>query len=676
MTAKKVPHILEKHGHQRLDHYYWLNDRENPDVVAYLKEENKHTEAVMAPNRELVDTLFEEIKGRMKQSDMSAPYLLDDYYYYIRYEEGHEYAVHCRKHGSLEAPEEIILDVNVLAEGHSFYHVNRTVISSSQNLLAYAVDTRGRRIYDIKLKNLETGEHLPDVIKEVTGSMAWANDNKTLFYARQHPETLRSYRIYRHELGTDPADDVLIYEEEDETFSTYVYKTKSKKYIVIGCNQTVSSEMRLFSADEPDREPQIFLARERDHEYEIEHFNDHFYVLSNKGAPNFRLLKTPLADISESAWEEVIAHRDDVYLEGFELFDDFMVLEERILGLMNLRIIPHDGSEPHDLDFGEPAYDAYVGINNHFNTTKLRYGYNSMTTPASVIEYDMVTREKKLLKQEEVLGGFNKENYRTERLFADAEDGRKVPISLVYRPDKRKQGGNPLLVYGYGSYGHSLDASFHAARLSLLDRGFMFAVAHIRGGQELGRAWYDDGRLLNKRNTFTDFIAAAEHLRAQGYGDPDNLFAMGGSAGGLLVGAVINLAPDLFKGVVAIVPFVDVVTTMLDDTIPLTTSEYDEWGNPNEKKFYDYMLSYSPYDNVEAKDYPHLLVTSGFHDSQVQYWEPAKWVARLRELKTDDNQLLLKTDMDVGHTGATGRFKQHKDTAFNYAFLLTLAEPG
>jgi len=673
MLPKKKPERLQAHGHVRTDDYYWLRERENPEVIAYLEAENAHTEKTLAKTKGLQDKLFDEIKNRMKPDDASAPYRLDDYYYNIRFTTGQEYPLHCRRKGSIDAPEHVFLDVNALAKGHEYFHLGKMLVSSGQDRLAYAIDTVGRRKYDIHFRDIATGEPIGEVIPEVTGSMAWAADNKTLFYARQHPETLRSYRIYRHELGTDPASDVLVYEEQDETFHTYVFKTKSKRFIVIGSAQTVMTEYRYFDANDPSAEPIVFAERRRDHEYEIDHHGDHFYIITNDRAKNFRLMRTRIDQREPRFWEEVIPHRDDVYLEGFELFDDYLVLEERIDGLMMIRIVPRDGDEPHYLDFGEPAYDAYLGINNHFDTRVLRYGYTSMTTPSSVYEYDMKTREKKLIKREEVMGEFEPGNYRTERLHATAPDGEKVPISLVYRPDQRGADGFPLLLYGYGSYGHSLDASFNSSRLSLLDRGFAFAVAHIRGGQELGRAWYEDGKLDKKPNTFTDFIACAEHLVEAGVADREHLYAMGGSAGGLLMGAVMNLRPELFHGVIAVVPFVDVVTTMLDESIPLTTGEYDEWGDPRKKKDYELMLSYSPYDNVTATAYPHLLVTTGLHDSQVQYWEPAKWVAKLRELKTDNHLLLLKTDMEVGHSGATGRYKQHRDTALYYAFLLHLS---
>jgi len=671
--AKVSSKELEIHGHTRIDNYHWLKERENPEVIEYLEAENRYTETTLAHTADFQEALFEEIKGRIKPDDTSVPYREDDYLYYSREEQEKEYPIYCRKRGSLEAAEEVMLDVNELAEGHEYFAARGLRLSAGQDLLAYGVDTVGRRIYTIKVKNLTSGEMLPDEISEVTPNMAWANDNKTLFYTRQDPETLRWYQIYRHVLGTDPAQDELVYEEKDETFSAFVYKTKSKRYLVIGSTQTLSSEYRFLDADQPQGEFKVFLPREEKHEYSLDHYRDDFYVRTNYQAKNFRLMKTPVGRTAKSNWQELIPHRDDVLLEGFEIFKDFLVVEERKNGLIEMRIRPWNGKGEHYLDFGEPAYAAYISTNRQFDTPVLRYGYTSLTTPNSIYDYNMVTHDKQLMKEQEVLGGFDRANYETERLFATADDGTQVPISLVYRKGLKKDGSHPLLLYGYGSYGASMSASFRSPRLSLIDRGFVYAIAHIRGGEEMGRAWYEDGKLLNKKNTFTDFIDCAEHLVAQKYADPERVFAMGGSAGGLLMGAVVNMAPQLFKGVVTAVPFVDVITTMLDDSIPLTTSEYDEWGDPNEKQYYDYILSYSPYDNVEAKAYPNLLVTTGLHDSQVQYWEPAKWVAKLRELKTDKNRLLLKTNMEAGHGGASGRFKRHRETALEYAFILDLA---
>ena len=671
--AKVLPTKLEKHGHQRIDNYYWLNKRDNPEVLAYLTAENEYAKAAMAHREGLEEALFEEIRGRIKQTDLSVPYKLDDYFYYTRFEEGKEYPLYCRKLRTLEADEELMLDVNVVAEGHEYCSVGGLAISFGQGILAYAVDTQGRRIYTIRFKDLGSGESLPDMIPEVTGNLAWANDDRTLFYSKQDPATLRSFQIYRHSLGTEGGQDELVYEETDETFSTSVLKTKSKRYLMITSHQTVSTEYRYLDANDPLGEFQVLVPRERDHEYDVDHYQDAFYIRTNFRAKNFRLMTTTVGEPGKEHWQEMIPHREDVLLESFELFQDYLVVEERKQGLIQLRILPWKGGDEHYLDFGEPTYFAFLGENPEFKTALLRFVYTSMTTPNSVFDYNMKTREKTLLKQEEVLGGFDTTHYQTERLWASARDGMQVPISLVYRKGLVKNGNNPLLLYGYGAYGASMDASFSSSRISLLDRGFVFAIAHVRGGEELGREWYERGKLLNKKNTFADFIDCAEYLLREGYTNQERLFAMGGSAGGLLMGAVVNLRPDLFKGVVAQVPFVDVVTTMLDPNIPLTTGEYDEWGDPNQKNYYQYILSYSPHDNVQAKAYPHLLVTAGLHDSQVQYWEPAKCVAKLRAIKTDENLVLLKTTMDAGHGGLSGRFRRFKELAFIYAFLLDLA---
>jgi oligopeptidase B len=672
-VAKVDPKELEIHDDVRVDNYYWLNQREDPEVIAYLEAENEYTEAMTAHTEQLQQVLFDEFKERIKQTDVSVPYKLDDYFYYSRTEEGKDYPIHCRKKGSLDAAEEIMLELNEMAEGHDFFSVGQRAVSYEQDILAYPVDTVGRRIYTIRFKNLTTGEHLPDEIPEVTSNLAWANDNKTLFYTKQDPVTLRRYQVFRHVLGTDPAADELIYEEKDDTFSVAVWRTKSKKYLMIGSFHTLSTEIRYLDAKTPQGKFQVFLPRERDHEYRVDHYKDQFYIRTNHEAKNFRLMKTNVARTDKKHWEEVIPNRDDVLLEGFEIFNDYLVVEERENGLMQLRVRPWSGEDEHYLDFGEPAYLAFARNNYDFDTSVLRYHYESMTTPDSVYDYDMATREKTLLKQDEVLGGFDSANYVTDRLYATARDDTRVPVSIVYREGTQRDGSHALLLYGYGSYGASMDATFSPYMISLLDRGFVYAVAHIRGGEELGRQWYENGKLFHKKNTFTDFIDCAEYLVAENYTRPERLFAAGGSAGGLLIGAVVNMRPDLFKGAYAAVPFVDVVTTMLDDSIPLTTSEYDEWGDPRKKDDYDYILSYSPYDNVEAKDYPSLLVTTGLHDSQVQYFEPAKWVAKLRAMKTDDNRLLLKTQMEAGHGGVSGRDKRYKQTAFQYAFLLDLA---
>lgn len=658
------------------DPFRWLRERDNPEVLKYLRGENDHTRAVMAHTTLLQETLFDEIKGRIKQTDATVPYRLDDYFYYNRFEEGKEYPIYCRKRGSLEAPEEILLEVNELARGHAYYSVGAGRVSAGQDLLAFAFDTFGRRIYTIRFKNLITGELLPDTIPDVTNNLAWANDNRTLLYARQDPVTLRWHRIYRHVLGADPARDELVYEELDETFSTMVFKSKSKAFLFIGSFQTVSSEFRFLDANDPAGRFRVLQPRERDHEYDVEHFGQYFYVRTNLEAKNFRLVRARVERTSREHWEEVIPHRPGVFLEGFELFHDYLVVTERARGLTRMQVRPWSGEEAHYLAFDEPAYLAHPTDNYQLDTRLLRFTYTSLTTPNSVYDYDMATRERVLLKRDEVLGGFDPANYRGERLYARAPDGTEVPVSLVYRVDQRQEAGNPLLLYGYGAYGISIDPTFNAPLISLLDRGFAYAIAHVRGGQDLGREWYEDGKLLKKKNSFTDFIACAEQLTQKGYARADRIYAMGGSAGGLLMGAVVNLRPDLFHGVVAHVPFVDVINTMLDETIPLTTGEYDEWGDPRDPTYYQYILSYSPYDNVERKAYPHMLVTGGLYDSQVQYWEPAKWVAKLRAMRTDRNRLLLKTNLEAGHHGASGRYRRYREVALDYAFVLDLAANG
>ncbi len=669
-VAQKIQKELTIHGQTRIDEYYWLREKENPEVIEYLKAENAHTESAMKHTNKLQEKLFQEIVGRIKQTDISVPYRESGYYYYTRYEEGSEYPIYCRKKGSLEGEEEILLNVNEMARGHDYYHVAGLTVSSDNSLMGFGVDTVSRRMYTIHFKDLTTGEILPDQIPNASGRAAWANDNKTVFYALKDETTLRPGRIMKHTLGADIASDEEVFFEDDVTFNAHVYKTKSKKYIFIVSESTLSTEYRLLDADRPDGKFQIFHPRERDLLYDVEHYQDRFYIRTNFQAKNFRLMETPVGKTAKENWKETIAHRDDVLLEQFEVFRDSLVVNERKNGLPNIRIIEWEDKSGHDLDFGEETYTASIAHNPEFETDLLRYRYSSLTTPDSVFDYNMKTREKKLLKQQEVVGDFRPENYHAERLLATAADGTKVPISIVYRKGLEKNGDNPLLLYGYGSYGASMNPGFNSLYLSLLDREFVFAMAHIRGGQEMGRYWYEEGKLLKKQNTFTDFIACAEHLIAEKFTNSGKLFAKGGSAGGLLMGAVVNMRPGLFKGVIAQVPWVDVVTTMLDESIPLTTSEYDEWGNPNDKTYYDYMLSYSPYDNVEAKDYPTMLVTTGLHDSQVQYWEPAKWVARLRALKTDSNLLLLKTSMEAGHSGVSGRFRRYQEAALEFAFVL------
>ena len=670
--AATKPHTLEKFGLARSDDYYWLRERENPEVIAYLEAENAYTNAMMAPTEALQQTIFDEIVARIPQSDESVPVHESGWHWFERYEPGKEYPIYARKQ-ALEAPEQIVLDVNELAKGHEYFSVPGVLPNDSGTVIAYAVDTVGRRKYDIHFKDLRTGQKLPEVIEDVTPNGAWASDDRTIFYVRQDPETLRWYQIWRHEIGTDPASDALVFEEKDEEFSSYVHRSKSKRYVMITSSQTVSDEVRYIDASAPRSEPVILEPRSRGREYSADHLAGFFYIRTNDEAQNFRLMKAPEASPRRANWTEVVGNRDDVYLASFELFDDWLVLGERKDGLTRLHVIPDGAREGYFVDFGEPAYVARIAENPEPDTDTLRFVYSSLTTPWSTYAWDMKAKEKTLLKQEKV-AGFDPERYVTERLWAPAHDGRKVPISLVYRKGFQRNGSAPLFLYAYGSYGISSDPMFSGPIVSLLDRGFVYAIAHVRGGQELGRAWYDEGKLLQKKNTFTDFIDAAEFLIDQKYAHPDSVYAGGGSAGGLLVGAVMNMRPDLWDGIVARVPFVDVVTTMLDDSIPLTTSEYDEWGNPNERESFDYMLSYSPYDQVGRVAYPNLLVTTGLHDSQVQYWEPAKWVAKLRTHNTGDGLIMMKTEMEAGHGGTTGRFKRHRETALVYAFLVHLAE--
>jgi len=671
--AKKIPKELTIHDHKRIDNYYWLNQRDSPEVIDYLNAENDYTKAVMKDTEELQENLYNEMISRIKQTDLSVPYISNGYYYYIRYEEGKEYPVYCRKKELLENTEEILLDVNEMAKNHEYIEVSGIAVRPDNSMISYGVDTTGRRIYSIYFKDLETGNILDEILSGTSGSADWANDNKTVFYASKDKETLRPDKIYRYKIQDNKISQ-LIYEEKDDTFSTYVYKSRSKKYIIIGSSANMSDEYQILPADRPEEEFKLFQSRKHGHEYSIGHFGEKFYIRTNLDANNFRLMETSADDTSMDNWKEVIPHRKDILLEGFINFDRFMVVEERIKGNIIFRVFDLPAKSEHYIDFGEQVYNAWLSVNPEFTGNLLRLGYSSLTTPTSTYDYNMVTREMMLLKRQEVVGGYNPDEYKSERVYAIADDGEEVPVSIVYKSDTPVDGTAPLLLYGYGSYGITIDPNFSSARLSLLDRGFIYAIAHIRGGQFLGRNWYEKGKQLNKKNTFTDFIACARYLLDKHYTSTDKLMAMGGSAGGLLMGAIINMNSELFKGVIAAVPFVDVMTTMLDENIPLTTGEYDEWGNPDKIENYDYILSYSPYDNVKAKNYPNMLVTTGINDSQVQYWEPAKWVAKLRDMKTDNNLLLLHTNMDAGHGGASGRFKQFKETALEYAFLLKLAE--
>lgn len=681
--AEKQDSILKTHGDSRVDPYFWmrLTDEqkvaENPDVqtekvLSYLEEENAYTSQEMKTTEALQGKLYDEMVGRIKKNDESVPYFKNGYWYYVKYQEDKEYPIYCRKKGSLSAGEEIILDVNQEADGYDYYSARGLSVSKDNKILAFNEDTLSRRIYTVRFKNLETGEFLPDQLPNSDGGGAWANDNETFFYTTKNKVSLLSEKIVRHALGTSAESDEVVYEEKDPSYYIGVYKSKSDEYLIIYNSSTLVSDYHILKADNPKGAFKQFSPRENRHEYSIDHFEDKFYVVTNWEAENFRLMETPVSATSKENWKEVIGHREDVLLNDIEVFRDFLVVSERSNALTHLKIINQKTKEEHYLKFDEPAYVVYSSINTEFDTDQLRYGYSSLTTPNSTFDYNMNSREKELKKQEEIVGGHDPEAYQTERIFATARDGVKVPISMVYKKGLVKDGNAPLLLYSYGSYGSSTDPWFSSINLSLLDRGFVYAIAHIRGGQEMGRQWYEDGKMFNKKNTFYDFIDCAKFVIEEQYTSADHLYAYGGSAGGLLMGAVSNMAPELFNGMIAAVPFVDVISTMLDESIPLTTNEFDEWGNPKNLESYQYMLSYSPYDQVKEQEYPNMLVTTGLFDSQVQYWEPAKWVAKLRDKKTDDNLLLLHTNMEAGHGGASGRFKRYKDRALNYAFLLML----
>ncbi|SEH55232.1 oligopeptidase B [Paenimyroides aquimaris] len=674
-VAKISATNLEKHGDIRTDNYYWLNQRENPEVIAYLEEENNYYNTLTAHTKDFQQDLFEEMKSRIKEDDSSVPYFYNGYWYLTRFEKGKDYPIYTRKKETLEAEEEILFDCNEMAKGHAYFKLGGLNISDDNKFAAFGVDTVSRREYTIQIKNLETGEILPEKIEKTTGSSTWAADNKSLFYSRKDEQTLRADRIFKHLLGSAITTDELIFNEKDETFNTYIYRSKSKKYLIIGSESTLTSEYQILEASNPEGKFRVFQKRTRGLEYSVSHYNDHFYIVTNKDkATNFKLMITPETATTKENWKDLIPHREDVLLEGIDIFKDYLVVSERFNGLSQIKIQPWDNPEQsYYLPFNSETFTAYTTTNVDFDTEILRYGYQSMATPSSVIDFNMRTKEKTVKKEQEVLGGkFNKENYTEERVWATAADGTKIPISLVYKKGMKKDGTNPLLQYAYGSYGSTMEPYFSTVRLSLLDRGFVYAIAHIRGGEDLGREWYENGKLLKKKNTFTDFIDCSKFLIDQKYTSPKHLYAEGGSAGGLLMGVVLNDAPELYNGVIAQVPFVDVVTTMLDDSIPLTTGEYDEWGNPNEKEYYDYMKSYSPYDNVKAQDYPNLYISTGFHDSQVQYWEPAKWIAKLRAMRTNKKLLFLDTNMDAGHGGASGRFEALKEVAKEYAFLFDL----
>ena len=666
-TALKISVPLTTAGYERIDNYYWLRERDDPKVISYLEAENAYTKGVMKDTENFQELLYSEIRSRIKHDDQTVPYFKNGYFYYLRYEQGGEYPIYCRRKGNMQSPEEVMLNGNSMASGHAYFHIGSYEVSPDNHLIAYCIDTVGRRIYSTMFMDLQNGHSVGDIISGTTSSLAWADDNKTLFYTLKDTETLRSEKIMAHKLnGNQP--DRLVYHEEDETYDLDVYRSKSDRMIIMLAQSNNSTEYRFLDAANPTGSFRVVQPREKELEYQLTHYRDKFYIVTNHQAKNFRLVETTVDRPSKENWKELIPPRDDVLIEEIEVFNDFLVVAERKNGLMALRILPVNGEE-HYLNFGEEVYTAKISYNPSFDTEQLRFSYSSLTTPNSTFDYNMRTREKTLLKVQEIVGGFNPDEYIAKRLYVTAQDGKKIPISMVYRKDTKPGKHTPLLLYGYGSYGYTIDPTFSVARISLLDRGFIYAIAHIRGGQTLGREWYDDGKLLNKRNTFTDFIACSEYLIAEKYTSKEHLCAMGGSAGGLLMGAVVNMRPDLFKAVIASVPFVDVITTMSDKSIPLTTGEYDEWGNPDDETYYQYMMSYSPYDNVTAQMYPNMLVTTGLHDSQVQYWEPAKWVAKLREMKTDNNLLLLHVNMDAGHGGSSGRFEQYRETALEYAFL-------
>jgi oligopeptidase B len=671
--VKKIPHKLEIHQDVRIDNYYWLNDKENSDVIKYLEDENAYTAKKLSSTEALQENLYKEMKSRIKEEDQSLPTKKDDYYYYTRFEEGSQYPIYCRKYKTLDSEEEIFLDVNELAKGYEYFNVGNYALNNDQSILAYSVDIKGRRIYDIFFKNLKTGKLLDDKILEVTGSAVFAQDDY-LFYTDKNKATLRSDRVYLHKVGEKQNQDSQIYFEEDDTYHVEVSKSKTKDFIYITSSHKTSNEVRMIPANKPLSVPKVFHKREAQLEYSPIHAKDKFYILTNYQAKNFRIMEVGLEETNKENWREVIAHNPNILIQDVDVSKDYLILAEVENGLDKINIINRKSLQSFYLQAKEEVYTAYIGSNYDYESAILRYGYQSMTTPSSIYDYDIKNQREELKKQQEVLGGFKKEDYLTKRIFVKSHDDKKIPVSMVYHKNTKINSENPLLLYGYGSYGYSIPPSFSSNRLSLLNRGFIFAIAHIRGGSEMGRSWYEDGKMLNKKNTFKDFISVGKYLVSNNYTSNKHLYAYGGSAGGLLMGAVINMEPELFNGVISAVPFVDVLTTMLDDTIPLTTSEYNEWGNPNEIKYYNYIKSYCPYSNIEAKAYPNILVTTGLHDSQVQYFEPAKWVAKLRELKTDKNLLLMKTQMEAGHSGATGRFKALKEVALDYAFLLHLED--
>jgi len=673
-VADKIPVSFKKFNDIRIDDYYWLKERENPEVIDYLERENDYYEKMTSHTLDLQNKLFKEIKDKIKEDDESVPYFLNGYWYKTKYKEGLDYPVYTRFKDSLNNKEEILFDCNELAKKHDYFNLSNFQISPDNKIVAFSTDVVSRRLYSVQFKNLETGKVYSDKIINSSGSFAWANDNSTLFYTSRDVNTLRNDKIFKHVLNTDYENDELVYFEKDETFYTNVSKSKSKKFIIISSFSTLTSEFQFLPADNINESFKLFNKRKRGVEYSINHYDDHFYIITNKDkAYNYKLMKTKISETSSENWTDVVEHRKNVLIEGIDIFKDHLVVSERVDGLNRINIKKWDDSENYFLNFDNETFSSNTTTNLDFNSKKLKYAYNSLNEPYSVIEFDMITKEKTVLKQHKVLDkNFSKDNYVTERIWADSQDGNQIPISLIYKKGIKRDGSNPLLIYGYGSYGNTIDPSFSISRLSLLDRGFIYAISHVRGSEYLGRDWYENGKLLNKKNSFNDFVDSTKFLISEGYTSPEHCYAYGGSAGGLLMGAVINMAPELYNGVIAAVPFVDVITTMLDETIPLTTSEYDEWGNPNQKEYYEYMMSYSPYDNVSKLKYPNLLVTTGLHDSQVQYWEPAKWVAKLRDYKQDQNYLFLNTNMETGHGGSSGRFEAIKDLAKEYAFLFDL----
>ena len=671
-VAKKIAHSLSKHEHTRNDDYFWMNERDSADVVAYLEQENAYAKEALQHTEPLQEEIYKEIIGRINQKDESVPYLYAGYFYYARFEEGKEYPIYCRKQGSLEAAEEILLNVNELASGQAFCSVGNVQVSDDQKYIIYSVDFVSRRQYDIYFKNRLSGELEKVIIKNTSGEFVVANDSKTIFYTKKD-EALRPFQAHRFVIGEKEESAQMLFQEDDEMFVLSLGKSKTDQYIYISSGSTLTSEYRIVSANNPFEDFKIFHPRDKGIDYSIQHAGKHFYIITNWNAVNFKVMIADENATDKSEWRDFVSHRDDVLVHHVEVFKNYLVIDERVNGLTQFRAINLSTNESYHVDFGEPLYAAGFSSNYEYNSSVLRYSFSSLKTPSTVFDIDLNTQQKEIKKVQEVVGGHNPDDYITERLWAKAKDGKSIPISVVYSKKIKPDGTHAALLYGYGSYGIIVDPQFSAARLSLLDRGFVFAIAHIRGGQDLGRNWYEDGKFLKKQNTFFDFIDCAEHLIQHKYSAPDNLFAMGGSAGGMLMGGVANLRPDLFKGIVAQVPFVDVVTTMLDESIPLTVGEYEEWGNPNEEEYYHYMLSYSPYDNVEAKNYPAILVETGYHDSQVQYWEPAKWVAKLRELKTNNQPLIFKCNMETGHGGASGRYQRFKEVALEYAFLVDFA---